>query len=234
MPVAQRVRLAGRVEPFERVLADRLEHHEPLALAPHQALVHQRAERVQVGVAHRLRGLEREPAREHAEPREQRALVLLQQVVGPRERLRRASGAAPARRDARPSAASDARPAARASPRARAARSARPRARARAAGRRAARRSRRAPARSRRSPRSPGATALARSMNSATASYCDSAESSGKWVRIRQPERRDRVDTLGGHVQRLATGHQELDARASRRAPARAGARRRAPARGCR
>ena len=73
MSVADRVRLAGRVEPFERVLADRLKHHEPVALASHQALVHQRAERVQVGVAYRLRGFKANlpantPSRAKSEP----------------------------------------------------------------------------------------------------------------------------------------------------------------------
>src|SRR2546423_9381823 len=83
------VALASRLaQSLERELADRLEHPvallaEPSGAAAEQALVEQGGERVEVGVAHELRRLERAAAAEHAEAREQRLLVLVEQVVRP-------------------------------------------------------------------------------------------------------------------------------------------------------
>ena len=57
-----RVRLAGRLEPLGRELADRLEHPEALVRPPHEALLDERLEHVEVGVADRLGRLERAAA----------------------------------------------------------------------------------------------------------------------------------------------------------------------------
>ena len=70
-------------------------------------------------------------------------------------------------------------------------------------------------------------------MNSATASYCDSAEV-GQLRRVGQPERRDR-DTLFGRPRAAPRGWSPgASLRLPRRAAPPAAARRRAPARGCR
>ena len=68
---------SGRLlEPLGCVLADRLEHPEPVALADaNEALVDERLERVEVCVADLLRRLERPAAGEHGEAREQRLLA---------------------------------------------------------------------------------------------------------------------------------------------------------------
>ena len=77
---------ARLLEPFEREFADRLEHPvallaEPPGAAAQEALVKQRSESVEIGVAHRLRGLQRAAAAEHAEPCEQLLLVFVEQVI---------------------------------------------------------------------------------------------------------------------------------------------------------
>src|SRR5437763_3404539 len=68
---SKRVALARTAELLERELADRLEHPvallaEPPGAAAQEALVKQRSESVEIGVAHRLRGLQRAAAAEHA------------------------------------------------------------------------------------------------------------------------------------------------------------------------
>ena len=90
MASAQLVLEPALTEPFEREFADGLEH--PVALlaelsraAAEQTLVEQRGKRVEIGIAHQLRRLERAAAAEHAEVREQRLLVLVEQVVRPRD-----------------------------------------------------------------------------------------------------------------------------------------------------
>ena len=89
--VTQCILLAGRVEPLERELPDRLEHPEALlavriGAAADEALVEQRRQRVEVGAADLLRVLEGGAAAEHREPREERLLFLAEQVVAPRDR----------------------------------------------------------------------------------------------------------------------------------------------------
>ena len=65
-----------------------LEHPEPaVRVARHEALVGERLEAVErVGAAHGFGGVEREAAREHAEAREERLRVGVQQVVAPADR----------------------------------------------------------------------------------------------------------------------------------------------------
>src|SRR4029453_6549899 len=78
--------LAGLFQPLDGVLADRLEHREPFALATDQALVEQGGERVEVGLADLLGGVQREAAREDAEPPEELLLLLRAQLVAPLDR----------------------------------------------------------------------------------------------------------------------------------------------------
>ena len=87
----QCVLLARCLQPLPRELADRLEHPEALlavriGAAADEALVEQRRQRVEVGVADRFGGLERGAAAEHREPGEELLLVLVEQVVAPRDR----------------------------------------------------------------------------------------------------------------------------------------------------
>ena len=91
MAATDRVGVARRLELLEREFADRLEHPvallaEPPGAAAEEALVEQGGERVEIGIADRLRGLERATAAEHAKPREQPPLVLVEQVVRPGDR----------------------------------------------------------------------------------------------------------------------------------------------------
>ena len=86
MAKPERVALAALVEPLGRELADRLEHHEALAAAAEQALVDERLEQVEVGVADRLGGLRRHAAREDGEPAEQLLLLGVEQLLAPRDR----------------------------------------------------------------------------------------------------------------------------------------------------
>src|SRR3954466_5359846 len=90
MAPAQVVLAPRLAEPFERELADGLEHPvallaEPSGAPAEQALVEQGGERVEICVADELCRLERAAAAEHAEAREQRPLVLVEQVVRPRD-----------------------------------------------------------------------------------------------------------------------------------------------------
>src|SRR5205085_10199289 len=91
MTPAQVVLPARLAEPFERELADCLEH--PVALladssgaAAEQALVEQGGERVEIGLTDELRRLERAAAAEHSEARAECLLVLVEQVVRPGDR----------------------------------------------------------------------------------------------------------------------------------------------------
>ncbi len=91
MPYANLVRLVRLLEPLRSELADRLEQPEPLVsdtFGPpaHEALVKQRRERVELGVANVLRRVERAAASEDGEAREEASLVLLEEVVRPRDR----------------------------------------------------------------------------------------------------------------------------------------------------
>jgi hypothetical protein len=73
--VADDGRLARRLQPLGGVLADRLQHPEALVCAPQQALVDQRLQRVEVGLADLLRRLERAATAEDRQPREELPLL---------------------------------------------------------------------------------------------------------------------------------------------------------------
>src|SRR4051794_34642131 len=86
MPYAQPLELALLLQTLEGVLADGLQHRVALAVAPDQALVDERSDRVDVRLADRLGGLERAAADEHREPGEDTLLLDAQQLVAPRNR----------------------------------------------------------------------------------------------------------------------------------------------------
>ena len=58
-----------------------------------------------------------------------------------------------------------------------------------------------------------GRTARARSMNRCTPSNWESSASVGRWPRVRDPERRDRVLLLAAEVQAGAAGHEDPELR---------------------
>ena len=70
--VPERARVRELVEPFDRELADRLEHPVAVVAAAQEALVDQRRDLVEIGAADLLGGLQRAPAGEHGEAGEQR------------------------------------------------------------------------------------------------------------------------------------------------------------------
>ena len=79
------------VEPRGGELADRLEHPVAVRSArvgapPHEALVDQRCEGVEVGAADLLRGFERAAAAEDRETREEIPLVGREEIVRPGDR----------------------------------------------------------------------------------------------------------------------------------------------------
>src|SRR4029079_16332923 len=85
-------------ELLECVLADCFEHPVPVlseqpGAAAEEALVEQRGERVEVGVADGFGGLQRAAPAEDAEPCEEPLLVLVEQVVGPGDRRPERRGA---------------------------------------------------------------------------------------------------------------------------------------------
>ncbi len=86
VPAAQRITVAGDLEPLGRVLADGLQHPETLFALPEQALLDERLERVHIGIRHLLGGFERAAAAEDGEPREQVSLFGREQVVRPLDR----------------------------------------------------------------------------------------------------------------------------------------------------
>src|SRR5687767_1739727 len=86
MPAAKVVQPAALLQAFSGELADGLQHREALAGATDEADLDERGECVQVGRAHRLRGVDRPPAREDTELREQPALASGEQVVAPLDR----------------------------------------------------------------------------------------------------------------------------------------------------
>ena len=151
VPVPERGRIGELVEPLGRELANRLEHPVAVAGAAKQALVDERGDRVDVGAADLLGGLERAAAGEHGQPGEQVLLGRRRAGRGSRRSSPAASADAPALTGSRRRAEAVAARAVRAAPAARAPSPARPRARSQAAGSRAGGRSRR-PRRSRRSP----------------------------------------------------------------------------------
>ena len=62
------------------VLADRLEHAEAHAVGTHEALVDQRAERVEISATHVLHRFERAAPDKDGEASEQRLLVLVEEL----------------------------------------------------------------------------------------------------------------------------------------------------------
>src|SRR4029450_11728333 len=81
------VGLLLRGQPLARILADRLPHLEPRGVALEEAVVKQRRDPVERGVAHRDRGLEREAAAEDGQLRKECLLVGPEEVVAPGDRL---------------------------------------------------------------------------------------------------------------------------------------------------
>jgi hypothetical protein len=73
----------GRVESLGCIFAERLEHSEPPVVFDDQALVHERRNGVERRLADRFGGVERPAACEDGELREQRFLVVLEQVIAP-------------------------------------------------------------------------------------------------------------------------------------------------------
>ena len=74
-------------EQLTRVLVDRLEHAEALAVGAYEALVDERAESVEISAAHVLHRLERAAADEHGEPTEERFLVVVEELDTPIDRV---------------------------------------------------------------------------------------------------------------------------------------------------
>jgi hypothetical protein len=85
------------VEPFARVLADRLQHPEPrltiaVLLLPEQVLLDERGQAIEDidalpgSVAHRFDSVDATTADEDAQPREQRLLLAGQKLETPRDR----------------------------------------------------------------------------------------------------------------------------------------------------
>src|SRR2546425_104027 len=72
---------------LEREGADRLEHAEALALAPHETLVDETGHGIERGFAHGPRRFQRKPAGKDAEACEKIALALVEQVVAPSDRV---------------------------------------------------------------------------------------------------------------------------------------------------
>ena len=73
--------LLAVVKSLERELADRFEHPEAVAGVAKEALVDERLEEVEVGVADVFGGVERAAAGEHSQAGEELLLVFGEQVV---------------------------------------------------------------------------------------------------------------------------------------------------------
>src|SRR5436309_1063522 len=73
-------------EPLKRELPDRLEQPEPSVRKPHEALLDECLECVELGLDDLLRCLERAAAGEDGEPREQMLLLVGEQVDAPFDR----------------------------------------------------------------------------------------------------------------------------------------------------
>jgi len=87
MPASQLVLLARFAQTLSRKFVDGLEHPEAVLVADSdEALVDQRLQLVDVGVADPLGGLERAPTAENRQAREQTLLVGFEQVVRPLDR----------------------------------------------------------------------------------------------------------------------------------------------------
>ena len=77
---------ARLLEPLGRVLADRLQHPEPLLGVAQQALVDERLQGIQVGLCHFLCGLERAAAGKDGEASEEALLRVGDELVAPFDR----------------------------------------------------------------------------------------------------------------------------------------------------
>ena len=222
MTAAHRLRVGARVQPLERVLADRLQHDRPrlaaVLLLPHQALVDQRLEPVQhvdaqVGAAaDRLDVLERR-RRPRTRPGARTAAAPARRAGRGSRRSRRAASAAGRGDRARPTAAGRAGSARRA----RIAAGGSSLTRAAASSIASGSPSRRAQISATAGAFSlvtanPGLTATARSMNSRTASYCDTRSAGAP--RIGERQRRHRHLLLARDAQRAARRDDHLEARA--------------------
>ncbi len=90
MPASVLLLLTALLQPLERVLTDCLEQGVARltvdVLLPEQALLDERRERVEVGVADRLGRLERAATREDREPGEQGLLLHAEQAMAPVDR----------------------------------------------------------------------------------------------------------------------------------------------------
>src|ERR1044072_1103648 len=81
------LRIASSLEPFVRVLADRLEHEEvPFPYLTNEALSDQSTELVESGRRNCFRGIELEIAHEHGQMLEDSPLRRGQKLVAPRDR----------------------------------------------------------------------------------------------------------------------------------------------------
>jgi hypothetical protein len=83
VPVAKGSRIRIFRESFQRVLADRLEHPEPLPGVADQALADERLERVELRTGDLLRRRKGAPACEDGQPGEQATLGVIEQLVAP-------------------------------------------------------------------------------------------------------------------------------------------------------
>src|SRR5438874_12489648 len=86
MAPAQLLLLAALRQPPARILADRLKHPEALIRVPEKALVHERLQRVEIGVRDPLGRLEGAAAAEDGKAGEQPLLVFREEVVAPIDR----------------------------------------------------------------------------------------------------------------------------------------------------
>jgi tetratricopeptide (TPR) repeat protein len=78
--------VARLLEPLQRVLANRLQQPVPLVRVADEALVHQRLQRVQIGLRHLLGVAERAAAGEDREPGEDPLLGRREQLIAPFDR----------------------------------------------------------------------------------------------------------------------------------------------------
>ncbi len=87
MPLGEGIAVGTRGQLLERELADGLEHVEALARPADHALVDERGECIDLGIAHGFRGFEREAAGKHRKPRKQRPFARLEELMAPLQRV---------------------------------------------------------------------------------------------------------------------------------------------------
>src|SRR5438128_12686013 len=87
VPIARSRSLARLLEPFEAVLADRVEHEQAtVAHGLEEAGVDESRQHIQIRVSNLFGRFERKAAGEHREPSEERLRVLVEKVVAPCDR----------------------------------------------------------------------------------------------------------------------------------------------------